>query len=67
MDILNAITAVFSAIFDWFIEAITSVMGLFYTAEGGLTIIGVLTIISLGIALVMLIINIVRNFLTLRR
>ena len=50
-SILTAILAVFTAIFEWLIEALTSVVGLFWVAGTGLTFFGVLVIISLGIAI----------------
>lgn len=63
--IIPAMTAVFDAIFTWIITAFNSILSLFW-AEGALTILGVLLLISLGISLFLLLCNIIQNFFQLR-
>ncbi|MBQ9085877.1 MAG: hypothetical protein IJY47_01685 [Clostridia bacterium] len=65
-SIVTAVLAVFTAIFDWLIEALTSVVGLFWIAETGLTFFGVLAIISIGIAIFFLLVGVIQNFLKFR-
>lgn len=62
-------TAVFSAIFDWMIDAIPSVIAVFWTegASGGeLTFLGVLALIALAISIFFLLLGLIQNFLHLR-
>lgn len=54
MEILSAITNVFSAISTWIVEAVTGVLPMFYTAESGLTFLGVLAVAGLGFSVVFL-------------
>lgn len=64
-SILAAILAVLSQVGAWFIETLQTVVSLFY-GESGLTFFGVLAIASLGIALVLLFIRLVTNFIQFR-
>lgn len=61
--IITAITDVFSAVSTWLLEAIGNIAPIFYTAEGGLTLIGVTTMMGLGISIIFLLIGVVSNFL----
>lgn len=63
--IITAITAVWDAIFTWLIGAVTDVMPIFYSAEG-LTLLGVLALVALGISVFFLIMGLIQNFLHLR-
>lgn len=65
-SILTAILAVFTALFEWLIESLTAVVGLFWVAGTGLTFFGVLAIVSLGIAIFFLLIRVIQNFLHFR-
>lgn len=65
-SVITAITAVFTAIFDWIMTAITTVIGVFYVAETGLTFLGVLALIALGISIFFLVMGLIQNFLHLR-
>lgn len=65
MNIIESVFAVFTAIIDWFVTAISSVSGIFYGAAG-LTFLGVLTLCALGIAIVLLLVNLVRSYLRFR-
>lgn len=64
-NIVSAITAVFTAIMDWIITAIESVIPVFYSAEG-LTFLGVLALIALGISIFFLVLGLIQNFLHFR-
>lgn len=66
-NIITAITGVWTAIMEWFADSIAIVESLFYNAETGLTLLGTLSIVALAIAIFMLIFNIVRGFLGLRK
>ena len=65
-SIVNAILAVFSAIFDWLIEALTSVVALFWVSGEGLTFFGTLAIIALGIAIFFMLVRVIQNFMRFR-
>lgn len=67
--VISALTTVFTAIFTWIISAVESVIPLFYVATGeaaGLTFLGVLAVIGLGISLFFLLMRVIENFLHLR-
>lgn len=67
--VITAMTAVFTAIFQWIQGAITSVIDVFYVSEGtnqGLTFLGVLALVALGISIFFLLVGLVQNFLHLR-
>lgn len=64
--ILEAVLAVFTAVIDWFIASMQSVVALFWSAETGLTFFGVLGLTALGISIVLLFIRMVKNYLTFR-
>lgn len=63
--VISAITGVFSSIGEWITSTLTGMTEVFYT-DGGLTFIGTLAICSLGIGLVMLLFNKVKDFLQFR-
>lgn len=71
MDVITAITSVFKAIGDWFVEFIPTLISLFYTAPGestpgGLTFLGVLAVCGLAISVFFLIMGLIQNFLHFR-
>lgn len=71
MEIISAITSVFDSVADWFISVLPTILTLFYTpgVEGGagqLTVLGALSIFGLGIAVIMLCLNMVKDFLRFR-
>lgn len=66
MSVVEAILAVFTSIGTWFISTMQSFVPIFYTAEDGLTFFGVLSVASLGIALILLFLNIVKDFVKWR-
>lgn len=62
MNIVELVLSVFTAIAGWFVETITAITPIFYVAETGLTIIGVLSLCGLGVGIILLVINLVRRF-----
>lgn len=67
--IIDSLTTVFSAVFEWIMGAIEAVIPVFWnaTADGGtLTFLGVLAIIALAISIFFLIVGFIQNFLHLR-
>lgn len=67
--IITAMTAVFTAVFEWIMGAISAVIPVFWNAtEGGgeLTFLGVLALIALAISIFFLLVGLIQNFLHLR-
>lgn len=64
-SVISAITAVFTAIFEWILSAITAVIPVFWSGEG-LTFLGVLALIALGISIFFLVMGLIQNFLHFR-
>lgn len=52
--ILGAILQVFNEVASWLVTALQTLMGVFYDAETGLTVMGVLGVSSLAIAVIFL-------------
>lgn len=65
-SIIQGMTGVFTAIFDWISTALVSLIDVFYVAETGFTVLGVLSLIALGISVFFLLIGVIQNFLHLR-
>lgn len=63
--IIAAITAVFTAIGEWIVSAVTLLQPIFWTGEG-LTFLGVLAVTGLAFSVVFLIIGIIQRFLHFR-
>lgn len=64
--LVTAIFAVFTAVSEWMVSAITPLEALFYNAESGLTFLGTTALLSLGIGVIFLLIGVVQKFLTFR-
>lgn len=62
---IQAITQVFTDIGTWITTQMTSMLTLFY-ANDELTLLGVLAVAGLGVAFVLLIINLVKDFMRFR-
>ena len=60
--IVDSVLEIFTAIGTWFVTMITGMLPIFYSAETGLTIIGVLTCCGLGVSVILLVVGFVRNF-----
>lgn len=66
MTILTAILEVFSSIGTWIVETIADLMPMFYVAETGLTLLGILAVCGLGMSVIFLLIGIIQSFLRFR-
>lgn len=66
MSIVTQITGVFKSLADWFVQTLPSITSIFYDAETGLTFLGTLSVIGLGISVFFLLMGIIQNFLHLR-
>lgn len=66
MTILTAILEVFSSIGTWIVETIAELMPMFYVAETGLTLLGILAVCGLGMSIIFLLIGIIQSFLRFR-
>lgn len=60
---LEAITDVFTEIGTWITSQVTALMPMFYTADTGLTFLGILAVAGLGFSVIFLIIGIIQRFL----
>ena len=65
-NVVTDILSVFDAIGTWIIGAITDMMPIFYSADGGLTILGVLASASLAFGVIFLIVGIIQRFFHFR-
>lgn len=65
-SVIEAILAVLTAISTWIVTTIGSLSSIFWVAETGLTFIGTLAVIGVGIAVVMLLITLIRRFLAFK-
>lgn len=65
MTMISAITSVWTEIMTWITTSLASVQTVFY-AEGALTFLGVLAVISVAIGVAFLVIGVIQNFLHLR-
>lgn len=65
-DVVQHIFAVFTEIIGWFVTSISSITAIFYSTSGGLTFIGVLTLCALGVAITLLLVNLIRGMLRFR-
>lgn len=61
--IVQSIFAIFTAIGEWMVDAVASMVPIFYVAETGLTLLGTLALIGLGISITFLLISVVTRFL----
>lgn len=66
MTVLSAILEVFTSVGTWITTAVTNIMPMFYTAESGLTFLGVLAVAGLAFSVVFLVMGIIENFLHFR-
>lgn len=64
--VITAITSVFTAIMEWISTAIAEITPIFYVAETGLTFLGTLTVMGLGISIFFLLVGVISNFLHFR-
>lgn len=67
MDVIQSITSVFGELTDWLVSTIGSFESVFYVAPtadaaGHLTLMGTLTLVSVGIGIGFLLFNLIRGF-----
>lgn len=63
MNIITAITNVFTEIGTWLVSAVGDLVPMFWVAETGLTLLGTLAVVALGISIIFLLIGLIQNFL----
>lgn len=67
MEIVTQITSVFTAVGDWIGDAMTALLDVFWNStDNKLTILGTLTTMGLAISVILLLLNIIQNFLKFR-
>lgn len=66
MSVVSQITGVFTSIANWIAETIPNIVSVFYSAESGLTFLGTLSVVGLGISIFFLLMGLIQNFLHLR-
>ena len=64
--VLDAILEVFTTIGEWIPGAVTNLIPMFYSAEAGLTFLGVLAVAGLAFSVVFLVMGLIQNFLHFR-
>lgn len=64
--IVTAVLAVFTAIGTWISDTIPTFVPIFYSAETGLTFVGVTLLMSLGFSVVFLLFGVLQRFFTFR-
>lgn len=64
--VIGAVFNVFSNVATWIVNTIPNLTGMFYNADDGLTILGVMLIASLGISVAFLLIGVIQNFFRFR-
>ena len=65
MEIITALTGIWQAMLNWWTGTFSAVTGFFWTGSA-LTFPGVLACVMAGIALVLLVFNLIRSFLPMR-
>lgn len=65
-NVLADVLEVFSSMIEWVASAIQPITAMFWTAESGLTFLGVLATAGLAISIVFLLIGVLSNFLHFR-
>lgn len=66
MTIIETFIAVWTAMIEYLVDLFPTVIGLFYDPTTGLTFIGVMAVIMAGIALLLLVWNLIRSFFVMR-
>ena len=65
-NVLTNILEIFDGIGTWIVGAVEDLTPMFYTAETGLTFMGVLAVAGLAFSVIFLILGIIQNFLHFR-
>lgn len=63
MTVIESMITILRSISGWFVDAFEEISGLFYNTETGLTFVGTLAVIGLGIGLILLVINTIRRWI----
>lgn len=66
MNVISAITGVFTEIGEWIVTTIPNIVEVFYNTESGLTFLGILAVVALGISVFFLLMGLIQNFLHFR-
>lgn len=64
--VISQVTGVFTALSDWIVKTIPSVVTVFYDGESGLTFLGTLAVCGLAISIFFLLMGLIQNFLHFR-
>lgn len=64
--IISSFTGVWSDISDWIVDFIPKMVSIYYNTESGLTFLGTLSVVALGISVFFLIMGLIQNHLHLR-
>lgn len=64
--VLGSIFDVFTALIGWITSAVNGIVPMFYAETTGLTFLGSLAVVGLGISVVFLVMGIIQNFLHFR-
>ena len=65
-SVTSLIFAVFTSIGEWIVGAFPQITSLFYSAETGLTFMGVLAVCGLGFSVIFLLMGVIQRFLHFR-
>lgn len=65
-SIVTAVFAIFQEIASWFLDSLLDFVQLFYSAEDGLTFIGVMALVGIGIGVVRMLFAIITSFVQFR-
>lgn len=65
-NLTTAVFDVFEAVSTWFTDTIGSFVDLFYSAENGLTFLGIMALIGIGIAVARMFFAIITSFVQMR-
>ena len=66
ISIISSFVEVWQALVNYVVSLFPSIIELFYVAETGLTFVGVIAVIMAGVALMLLVFNLIRSFLPMR-
>lgn len=66
MNIVTQIFAVFSAIGTWIGEAVTDLLPIFWSSTDGLTLLGTMSVVGLGMGVIFLMLGFITNFFQFR-
>lgn len=64
--VLSSVLGVFDAVGTWIADSVNNMSPMFYSAESGLTFLGVLGVAGLAFSVIFMIIGVIQNFLHFR-